>query len=482
MEPKMSDRVDTTLKFGGEHLEEIYQEIERLYFSNNYPWIVAYSGGKDSTATLQLIWNAIERIPREKLNKPIYVLSSDTLVEIPKVINYVEKNIELINKAAEKKKLPIKAVKVRPKVSDTFWVNLIGRGYPAPTKDFRWCTDRLKIEPLNRFVLETVNRFGEVVVVLGVRKDESINRERVINEHKIGTSKLAKHSTLPGALVFSPIENWKVEDVWNYLLSYESPWGGSNLELFEMYKKANADDPPVVLGSFGKVGAKSGGNSRFGCWVCTVVKKEKSLSSLIESGERWLLPLQRFRELLVKTQNPDEKHKYRDYKRRDGSVYFVKSSSGNGIKRLGRGPYKFEFRKVLLRKLLEAEKEINQNNPYNKEISLITYEELLEIRKIWKLEEGDWEDSVSKIYKEVYGQEFHLPQEDEGIFSSEDKEIISELAEQVGVNSKLVIKLLNLSQYNMSSFRKRKFVDEINRILNEEWRDEEEILKEVDKR
>ncbi len=465
---------------GEKTLEDIYEEIRSIYFSNSYPWIVGYSGGKDSTATLQLIWEALEKLPREKLNKPIYVLSSDTSIEIPKVINYVDKNLNLINKAAQRKGLPIQAVKVYPRVSDTFWVNLIGRGYPAPTKEFRWCTDRLKIEPSNRFVIETVNKYGEVVVVLGVRKSESLNREKTITEHKIGNHRLSRHSTLSGALVYTPIEDWTVEDVWNYLLNFESPWGGDNQELFEMYKQANAGEPPVVIGNLFTVNEQSGGSSRFGCWVCTVVKKEKSLSSLIENGETWLKPLQKFREMLVETQDPEKKHIYRDYKRRNGSIYFVKGNCKDGSKKLGRGPYKFEYRKFFLEKLLETEKEVNENNPYGEEIKLISIDELIEIRRIWRLEEGDWEDSVLKIYKKVYGKELEIPREEIGIFSAEDKKLIEMLSKEENVNPKLVIRLLNTCQYNIFSSRRTSLIRKLEKILREEWRSEEEILREVD--
>ncbi len=471
--------INKPTQFGNKSLEELYEEIKEIYFSNNYPWIIGYSGGKDSTATLQLVWEALEKVPRDKLNKPVYVLSSDTLVEIPKVVNYVDKSLELINKAAKLKGLPIKAIKVKPEITDTFWVNLIGRGYPAPTNDFRWCTDRLKIDPTNRFVIETANKHGEVIVVLGVRKAESINREKTINEHKIENFRLSRHTTLPGAFVYTPIEDWTVDEVWSYLINYESPWGGNNRELFEMYKQANAGECPVIVELKEGSESQSCGNSRFGCWVCTVVKNEKSLSALIESGEEWLKPLQEFREMLVETQNPEKKHIYRDYKRRDGNIYFLKHKEKEGIKELGRGPYKLEYRKLFLKKLLEIEKDIKEKK--DRDLSLISKEELLEIQRIWKLEEGDWENSVFKIYEEVYGQPLSDYKEDIGIFSFEDKTLIEELTKEEDINPQLIIKLLNTYQYNKNLSRKSTLLKKIEKVLNEEWRTEEEILKEVNK-
>ncbi len=463
------------LEFGDRErkLDDIYKEIQEVYFLNNYPWIIGYSGGKDSTAVLQLVWEALERVPKDKLNKPVYIISSDTLVEIPKVVNHLEKSLELINIASETRKLPFKAIKVKPDISNTFWVNLIGRGYAAPTNDFRWCTDRLKIKPANKFIIETVSEYGEVIVVLGVRKSESISREKTINEHKIKDNILSRHTTMPGAYVYTPIEDWSVEDVWSYLLNFKSPWGNDNYELFKMYKQANAGECPVIIGDDASE-FQSCGNSRFGCWVCTVVKNEKSLSSLIENGEDWLKPLQEFRNLLVETQNPDVKHIYRDYKRRNGTVYF--KNNIDGTIEIGRGPYKFEFRKELLRKLLETEKKIKQTTEY--EINLILLDEIIEIQRIWQLEEGDWEQSAFEIYKDVYGENINFFKDDLGIFTVNDKLLIYEMAERYGINPKMIIKLLNTYQNN-KTFTKSSIVKTIEEILNEEWRTEEEILEEL---
>lgn len=473
-----SKSIDTSIKFGGKQLKEIYKEIQDIYFSNNYPWIIGYSGGKDSTATLQLVWEALEQIPRIKLKKPIYVLSSDTLVEIPKVVNYVDKSIELINNAAKEKGLPIQAIKVKPEISNTFWVNLIGRGYPAPTTEFRWCTDRLKINPTNKFVVETANKYGEVIVVLGVRKAESIRREKNINKHKIKGFRLSRHTTLPGAFVYTPIEDWTVDEVWNYLINFNSPWGGNNRELFEMYKQANAGECPVIVELKEGPESQSCGNSRFGCWVCTVVKNEKSLSSLIENGESWLKPLQEFRELLVETQDPEKKSIYRDYKRRNGTIYFINKNEEEN-KELGRGPYKFEYRQYLLEKLLSAEKKIKEETSYD--ITLISKEELIEIQRIWKLEESDWENSVYKIYRKIYEKPLDIPNEDIGIFSSEDRALIEKISAEENVNPKLIVKLLNTYQYNKNLSRKSSLLKKLEKVLHEEWRTEDEILKEVNK-
>ena len=75
--------------------------------------------------------------------------------------------------AGRQNNLRITPHKLTPDVKDTFWVNLIGRGYPAPRKLFRWCTSRMKINPSNTFIRDVVRESGEAMLVLGTRKAES---------------------------------------------------------------------------------------------------------------------------------------------------------------------------------------------------------------------------------------------------------------------------------------------------------------------
>jgi len=218
-------------------MERKYKEIQDVYISQNKPFVVGFSGGKDSTAALQLVWTALSQI-KDKLVNPVYIVSSDTLVEIPKVINYVDKTLERIKESALREGLPFYVEKVVPDIRESFWVNVIGKGYSAPSRKFRWCTDRLKIKPINKFVKEKVSRYGEVIVVLGVRLSESVSRSKSIKDSSIDGSLFLRHKTLKGALIYPVIKNWDVEDVWEYLLKNPSPFGIDNRELFRLYKQA----------------------------------------------------------------------------------------------------------------------------------------------------------------------------------------------------------------------------------------------------
>jgi len=175
-----------------ERLQAIYEEIRQNYLKYDYPWVIGYSGGKDSTATLQLVWYALAQLPPEQRTKPVYVISTDTLVETPMIVDYTLETIRLLNQEAKKRNMPFVAQKLSPILDDTFWVNLLGRGYPAPNSGFRWCTERLKINPSNRFILSKVAEHGEVILVLGSRRGESATRDQVLNMHRMTLKFCAK--------------------------------------------------------------------------------------------------------------------------------------------------------------------------------------------------------------------------------------------------------------------------------------------------
>ena len=247
-------------------LDEIHEEIRQIYLSYPYPWVVGYSGGKDSTTALQLVWYALAGLPPEQRQKPVYVISTDTLVETPVIVDYIDDTLRRIGEQAVKCEMPFRTEKLKPVLNDTYWVNLIGRGYPAPTNIFRWCTERLKINPSNRFILDRVAESGEVLLVLGMRSGESARRDRVMQRYHFLGHVLSKHSRLPGAWVYTPIEQFSTDDVWTYLLQVPSPWGGDNRSLASLYRSSQDGECPLVVDDT----TPPCGNSRFGCWVCTL--------------------------------------------------------------------------------------------------------------------------------------------------------------------------------------------------------------------
>jgi DNA sulfur modification protein DndC len=446
-------------------LSNLENEIREVYCGDDRPWVIGYSGGKDSTTALQLIWTALKTLPREALKKPIYVISSDTLVETPMIVDFVDRTLDQINVAAKAAGLPISSHKVVPEIDDSYWVNVIGRGYPVPSTQFRWCTERLKISPANAFILDRVAEFGEVVMVLGVRSAESNTRAQVMSLHKISGSHLSRHSTLPKAFVYTPIEPFTVDDVWTYLLQVPSPWGGNNRDLVTLYRNAQAGECPLVVDTT----TPSCGNSRFGCWVCTVVNRDASMEAMVENGEEWLEPLLKFRNRLASLQDSAVWPSIRKYKRRDGRV-----KSKDGAPQPW-GPYTIETRKDLLRSLLEVQRTIAKSQPQSKS-ELIRKGELEAIRALWRLEEHDWADSVPQIYREIVGEPLDWIRYETPVFSAVEQDSLQVICDRHGLPMEMVAKLIELERSLQGMSRRTSIQRRLSSVFEEDWRSHEELL------
>lgn len=398
---------------------------------NDRPWILGFSGGKDSTMLLQLTWYALKRIPAELRRRQIHVVCNNTLVENPKVLDFVDGVLKQIEKAAVEQSMPIHVKRTTPELEDTFWVNLIGKGYPAPNNIFRWCTERLKINPTTKFILDTISSKGEVIILLGTRSDESSRRARSMKKHEVKGERLRKH-VLPNAYVFAAIKDVKTDELWQYLAQVKSPFGASNKELITLYKNANSGDCPLVIDTT----TPSCGNSRFGCWVCTVVKRDKSMEALIENGEEWMEPLMELRDELASSRNDPEKRE---------------EFGRDGIKREDRmGPYRPEFRAMFLEQLLRAQHEIVQSQ--GEMATLISYQELVAIQVIWH-RDGIFQFNVAEIYNKIFGKVLDLRGADEQTLK--EQSILKEVCSAKPEHADLINELLDLQKTKTILMNKR---------------------------
>ncbi|MDJ1179544.1 DNA phosphorothioation system sulfurtransferase DndC [Roseofilum sp. BLCC_M91] len=447
-------------------IEKLIEEIQNLYCLDEIPWVIGYSGGKDSTVILQLIWNALSRLPIERRTKTVHAITTDTLVENPIVAAWVKESIRNMRKSAKEQQMPIEAHLLYPNFKDSFWVCLLGKGYPAPRPGFRWCTDRMKIQPVNSFIRDVIRTYGETIVVLGIRKAESSIRASVMEKYEEGRirERLSPNSRLPNSLVYSPIEDWRTDEVWMYLMQWENPWGINNKDLFSMYRGATADNEcPLVVDT----STPSCGSSRFGCWVCTMVNKDKSMEAMIQNDEEkeWLQPLLDLRNELDTKSDRDK----RDFRRIYGKVELFERKVETDDKQPDRqknpstelqpipGPYKKEWREYLLRRLLQAQVQIRQTAPPEMgEITLITPEELSEIRRIWLEEKHEFEDSLPQIYQEVTGEEFidRRPEGDRTLLGLDEWSVLEEVTDKDSMEFELLARLLNTErQYQNKSSR-----------------------------
>ena len=388
-------------------LAVLADEIRSLYLSDETPWVIGYSGGKDSTAVTQLVWLALADLPEEaRAKKPVYVITTDTLVENPVVAIWVRSSLTALRVAAEQQGLPFKPELLEPETSDTFWVNLIGKGYPAPRPGFRWCTERLKIKPSSRFIERTANRYGEAILLLGARRAESSVRSASLDRREVLSKEgLTAHPELVNTLVYSPIQDWSNDDVWTFLMRSQNPWGQSNKDLMALYRGATEDNEcPIVVDT----STPSCGNSRFGCWTCTLVDQDKSMKAMIQNDadKSWMLPLLELRNEL---DFRGDAQRQRDIERRD----FRRLRGSPQLNRTGDelvpGPYTQEARLQWLTRLLQAQMTIrgNPNAPdHVRQIELVSRKELQLIRRMWVEDKHEIEDLLPKVYEQVTGEAY----------------------------------------------------------------------------
>lgn len=445
-----------------ELIDGLIVTIQNLYLADDIPWMIGYSGGKDSTAAVQLVWMAIEKMSIQDRKKSVYIMNTDTLVESPVVSKWVEKSLECMKIEAQNKELPFIPVRLTPDYNNTFWVNLLGKGYPFPRKKYRWCTDRLKIQPVNKFIKNKIAEHGEIILVLGTRKQESSRRNRTMTnlEKKRVRELLSPNPTLANELVFSPMEEWSDDDVWAFLLQYKNPWGYSNMDLMTMYRGATADNEcPLQVDK----SAPSCGKSRFGCWVCTMVEKDKSMEAMIANDEEkeWMVPLLEFRNEFG---NEDGDRERRSFRRMKGEL---QGSYG----KLFHGPYKKKVREQWLESLLRIQKNINENGPEEfHSLELIRLPELQAIRRIWVNDKHEFDDALPKIYERVFGRKF-IDQEwiSNTTFDKTEWDILKQVCDTLYPDEELAFEMMytmiDLENKASGVNQRKKILDDINNTL-----------------
>ena len=443
------------MSYSGEFtaFENIIQEMKMVYLHDARPWMIGFSGGKDSTMLCCLVFEMLKRLPRKKRHKTVYIVSSDTMVENPIVRDYMHRMSNMINDAGAD--LNIKADIIYPKIEDSFWTKVIGLGYPTPEPPgFRWCTERLKIHPMNAYTLEKIRDNGEVVLLLGVRKAESVYRANNIKAREIEGKLLVPHIDIENAYVYNPLTEIPNEDVWKFLLkgSGKTPWGSDNKYLFSLYQGKNLGEEQSVIGEIDKERIPVTGNSRFGCWICTMVKEDKSLKAFIDKGETWLIPLREYRNWLIELRNTPEA---RDTKRRNGSMY--RRPDGE----LGLGPFTMETRQRMLRRLLELEKTTN--------LSLISIEELRYIDYLWDNEGDLSRRNLVNMYYDVFGEKLPWDDYKHPVYEQDVIEEIKRHCAENNVEFELISKLIIEIEANKYYTRGSAVTKAFDRIMNQGW-------------
>lgn len=453
-------------------IEEMMETVRKLYLADDIPWVIGYSGGKDSTATLQLVWYALEKMSPDQMKKTVHVINTDTLVESPVISRWAKKSLDELEKMSDEKRMPFKTHILTPEVNNTFWVNFLGKGYPFPRKKLRWCTDRLKIQPVNNFIKDKIAEHGEIILVIGTRKAESTNRAKTMAKYEKMRVRdlLSPNPSMANELVFSPLENWTDDDVWVYLMQYKNPWGYSNKELMTIYRGATADNEcPLMI----EKNLPSCGKSRFGCWVCTMVERDKSMEAMVAKNEKaWMSPLLKFRNEFGDESKDRER---RSFRKMDGSLQ-------GSYKRLHHGPYKKGIREGWLRELLSIQRDINNNSPEEfANIELISNDELREIRRIWVLKKHEFDDSLPEIYEEIYGSPFDDPEwVGSQLFGKEEWDLLERVCKKDKYNSEellfeMMYSLIDVENQSIGLDQKKGLLDSLEKVIKSNfYRDEKD--------
>lgn len=299
--------IDSLLSVG----VETKQRLRDLYLRDDRVWVVMLSMGKDSSCMASLVWDMLRNLEPAQRRKDVHFITSDTRCEVPAMLQYVRKNVRMMRDAAREQGLPIKVHLAEPDMEQRFFYQVLGKGNPPPNEKtrFRWCSDKMKIQPTESLVRDLSSQFTvldefDAVMLLGVRTQESATRANSIRKHSLDDDYFAKHATFPRILVYHPIRDWSSDDVWAFLLNYNSgvmPWGVESYELHALYSDASGECP--LTQPDGKQ-AKTCGGSRFGCWTCCYVGSEdKMLGNLIESGDEALRPLYYWKRTLYYMRN-----------------------------------------------------------------------------------------------------------------------------------------------------------------------------------
>ncbi len=296
---------------------------------------LAWSGGKDSTTLLAL---AIE-VLRENRDWSLVVVHNDTLVENPIVRSHCDRTLEEFRDYIQREGLPVEIRLARPSISETFWVAIVGKGYPLPYQNLRWCQRALKIKPFSKVARDLK------AVLVGVREKESTSRKRLINKnYQEGRSEKFKQVHI------APIVDWTDEDVWEFLTTYECEWTDLR-RVYDLYKSASGECPVFSQEQ------KTACGARFGCWVCPLVKDDKSLKNMLEDYPE-LKPLYDFRLWLIDFCRRPEN---RTGKRRNGKPLGE-----------GKGQLTLTARQEIFKRLMDMQ--------------LLTQEEISKIKEEWERE------------------------------------------------------------------------------------------------
>jgi len=237
--------------------------------------------------------------------------------------------------------------------------------------------------------------------------------------------------------VCNPIEFLTTQDVWAYLLQRANPWGDDNRALYKLYTNASNGECPIQIDT----STPSCGNSRFGCWTCTVVDRDKASEGLLAAGDERMEKLIEFRETLIYYRDPANGK--RDMKRMNGNA--------------GPGPLHIEARRELLTLLLRLQEDLS--------LPLISPEELLLIQQMWKAaREPDDGRGVARIVDKQRGVVMSTNLSELNSL----RELEEEVTQKLGIRADTLRRMLSKVEEYSESHRAHGLPDDLLNILKDD--------------
>lgn len=379
--------------------KQLLFELKLAYLdptTRSWPWILAFSGGKDSTLVAKAVYEMLLALPEYKRIRPIHICSVDTGLEVPLIIDHINENLNELAEYARARNLPISAHRLQPDIGQRYFSLLIGLGYLPTSRGnvSRWCTVRLKIRPMQQKIAQLAGKDGKVITVLGSREDESTTRQRSIKKHSVGSfrynEKTVRKKSGPEIvqLVYQPIRYFDAGNVWSSLERDGGfPWGLGYSRMKKLYRESSGECPIVL-----DTGTPSGCGSRWGCMLCTAITDDKSLKSFIAEGNQWLQPIYDFRNYILKlASNPEMRESYP-----------INRSTGRIMAENGPGGFNKKARRLLFSKLIELRDVIALTKPTDIDYQVISDEEIQQIIAYWKIVDNLRPWSEGKQYTALF--------------------------------------------------------------------------------
>lgn len=357
--------------------------------------IVAWSGGKDSSAVLNLVLrSAAAYVEAGNISPRIIVTHADPGgVENPAVAIQANKDMDAIKLFAEFYGINVEIKVSTPSQNTRFAVKVIGgRDLPVYSglQAGRKCTQDWKVLPMQKMtkhiVKEVKDTGKDVCTILGTRFDESTGRKARME----GRGETADNVWLSdkGELRLSPIADWSDVDLWRYLhacargeyLSYSTFSG-----LIELYK---AGSDPADVQTIGGVEVYA---CRFGCAICTA-GKDKSMGWMLKNNPEkygWMEGLHKLQQYKLNIQH--------DLDRRNWVCFDLY----RGYARLRPNTFSPSMMEELLRYVLTLQVQEYDASGGNPRFQIISLEDIIAIDATWSLQGHHKPFHALRIYRDV---------------------------------------------------------------------------------